>query len=158
MITTRPLSTSFDRMLTLNRALGQALGGTLAGRSWVPAMDVAELSDAYVIHAELPGVSPEQVELSFEQNVLTVRGDKPAGYPAPSEGEIRLFAAERVHGSFERAIRLPEFVDSEGIEARFDNGLLTVTVPKARAAQARKINIGVGTSRNGSRISEESGS
>lgn len=158
MITTRPFSTSLDRMLTLNRALGQALGAPLASRAWVPAMDVAELSDAYVINAELPGVNPEHVELSFEQNVLTVRGEKPAGFTAPSEGEIRLFAAERVHGSFERAIRLPEFVDSERIVARFDNGLLTVTVPKARAAQARKITIGVGTQRDDSRISEESGS
>ncbi len=142
MLNTRALGTSIDRMLTLNRAIDQALGNSIGSRAWVPAMDVAELSDAYVIHAELPGVNPEQVELSFEQNVLTVRGSKPAGFEVPSEGEIRLFAAERVHGSFERAIRLPEFVDADRIEARFDNGLLTVTVPKAKAAQARKIAIG----------------
>jgi HSP20 family protein len=58
-----------------------------------------------------------------------------------SEGETRLFAAERVHGGFERSVRVPEFVDSERIDARFSNGLLTITVPKAQAAQARKISI-----------------
>jgi HSP20 family protein len=52
-----------------------------------------------------------------------------------------LFAAERVHGGFERSVRVPEFVDSERIDARFSNGLLTITVPKAQAAQARKISI-----------------
>jgi HSP20 family protein len=141
LTTTRSLGTSLDRMLTLNRALDHAFGATPGSRAWVPAMDVAELSDAYVIHAELPGVSPDQVDVSFEQNVLTIRGSKPAGFDAPSEGELRLFAAERVHGSFERAVRLPEFVDAERIDASFANGLLTVTVPKAKAAQPRKINI-----------------
>ena len=153
MLNTRTLGTSIDRMLTLNRALDQAFGSTLGNRAWVPAMDVAELSDAYVIHAELPGVRPDQVELNFEQNVLTVRGTKPAGFELPGEGEIRLFAAERVHGSFERAIRLPEFVDADRIQAAFDNGLLTVTVPKAKAAQARKIAINANTG-NDARISE----
>ena len=131
MLNTRSLGTSIDRMLTLNRALDQAFGSSLGSRAWVPAMDVAELSDAYVIHAELPGVHSDQVELSFEQNVLTIRGNKPAGFETRDEGEIRLFAAERVHGSFERAVRLPEFVDAEHIEAKFNDGLLTVTVPKS---------------------------
>lgn len=145
MNTRSPLASSIDRMLTLNRALDQAFGGTAAGaRVWVPAMDVAERRDAYVVHAELPGVSPDQVDVSFEQNVLTIRGSKPASYNSATDGELRLFAAERVHGGFERAVRLPEFVDAERIEASFANGLLTVTVPKAKAAQLRKITVNVG--------------
>ncbi len=141
MINTRSLGSSLDRMLTLNRALDQAFNGVAGSRVWVPALDVAERGDAYVIHAELPGVSPDQVDVSFEQNVLTIRGTKPASFDVAAEGELRMFAAERVHGSFERSVRLPEFVDAEKIDANFANGLLTVTVPKAQAAQPRKITI-----------------
>jgi HSP20 family protein len=144
MNTRSPLGSSLDRMLTLNRALEQAFGGATGNRVWVPAMDVAERRDAYIVHAELPGVNPDQVDVSFEQNVLTIRGNKPASYNTTSDGELRLFAAERVHGGFERAVRLPEFVDADRIEASFANGLLTVTVPKAKAAQLRKITINAG--------------
>ena len=113
MLNTRSLSNSLDRMLTLNRALDQAFNGVGGSRVWVPAIDVAERGDAYVILAELPGVSPEQVDVSFEQNILTIRGSKPASFDVAAEGEVRVFAAERVHGSFERSVRLPEFVDAD---------------------------------------------
>ena len=141
MMNTRTLGTSIDRMLTLNRALDQAFNGLGASRVWVPALDVAERGDAYLVHAELPGVSPDQVDVRFEQNVLTIRGTKPASFDVSNDGEVRVFAAERVHGTFERSIRLPEFVDADRIDANFDNGLLTVTVPKAQTAQPRKIQI-----------------
>jgi len=141
MMNTRTLGTSIDRMLTLNRALDQAFNGFGSSRVWVPALDVAERGDAYVVHAELPGVSPDQVDVRFEQNVLTVRGTKPASFDVNNDGEVRVFAAERVHGTFERSVRLPEFVDAEKIDASFTNGLLTVTIPKAQAAQPRKIAI-----------------
>jgi HSP20 family protein len=140
MLTSRSLS-SLDRMLTLNRAFDEAFNGSLGSRVWVPAMDVAERGDAYIVHTELPGVHPEQVEVSFEQNVLTLRGSKPASFDSNNEGELRVFAAERVHGSFERSVRLPEFVDADRINAKFDHGVLTVTVPKAEAAKPRKIEI-----------------
>jgi HSP20 family protein len=113
MLNTRSLGSSLDRMLTLNRALDQAFSGVAGSRVWVPALDVAERGDAYVIHAELPGVSPDQVDVSFEQNILTIRGTKPASFDVAAEGEVRVFAAERVHGSFERSVRLPEFVDAD---------------------------------------------
>ena len=140
MMNTRALS-SLDRMLTLNRAFDQAFGGATGSRVWVPAMDVAERGDAYLVHVELPGVSPEQVEVSFEQNVLTIRGTKPTSFDVGSDGELRVFAAERVHGSFERAVRLPEFVDADRISARFDKGVLSVSIPKAETAKPRKIAI-----------------
>jgi HSP20 family protein len=141
MMNTRTLGTSIDRMFTLNRALDQAFNGVGGSRVWVPALDVAERGDAYLVHAELPGVSPDQVEVRFEQNVLTIRGSKPASFEVTNDGELRLFAAERVHGSFERSVRLPEFVDAERIDASFTNGLLTITIPKAQTAQPRRITI-----------------
>lgn len=141
MLTTRPYGSSLDRMMTLNRVFDHALNASAASRVWVPAMDVAERGDAYLVHAELPGVTPDSVEITFEQNVLTIRGNKPSAFDPQGDGETRVFAAERVHGGFERSVRLPEFVDADRIDAKFADGLLTVTVPKAQAAQARKISI-----------------
>ena len=143
MITTRSRNTTLDRMMSLNRALDQAFNAALTNdsRVWVPAIDVVEQKDAYLMYAELPGVDASQVDISFEQNVLTIRGTKRSAVEATNEGELRVYAAERVTGSFERSIRLPEFVDGEAIGADFTNGLLKVTVPKAKAAQARRIEI-----------------
>lgn len=139
---TRSLNSTLDRMLTLNRALDQAFtSGWTQDRVWVPAIDVVEKKDAYEVHTELPGVDASQIDVSFEQNVLTIRGTKGSKIEAGNGDELRVYAAERVTGSFERAIRLPEFVDGEHIAAKFENGLLTVSVPKAKAAQARKISI-----------------
>ena len=148
MLTSRSLSSTLDRMLTLNRALDEAFTRGLTGASarvWVPAIDVAEKNDAYLLHIELPGVDASAVEISFEQNVLTVRGTKQPSFDTQSQGELRVYAAERVSGTFERSIRLPEFVDADGITADFTNGLLTITVPKAQAAQARRIDIRAAT-------------
>jgi HSP20 family protein len=142
MLNTRSLS-SLDRMLTLNRVFDEALNSSSGSRVWVPDMDVVERNDAYLVYAELPGVNEEQVEVGFEQNVLTLRGTKPAGFDAGKEGELRVFAAERVHGSFERSVRLPEFVDADRITARFDHGVLAVTIPKAEAAKPRRITVEV---------------
>ena len=100
-------------MITLNRALDQAFtnGRRAQTRVWVPAIDVVEKKDAYLLYAELPGVDASQVDISFEQNVLTIRGTKQSAIDATNEGELRVYAAERVTGNFERSVRLPEFVD-----------------------------------------------
>jgi HSP20 family protein len=135
-------SFALDRVLTLNRAIDQAFGPTFTNRAWVPALDVVEKKDAYEVHAELPGVDKSQIDVKFEQNVLTIRGTKESKATAGKDAELRVYAAERASGSFERSIRLPEFVDGEHITATFENGLLTVSVPKAPKAQARKIAIG----------------
>ena len=159
MLTTRSRNTTLDRMMTLNRALDQAFNAALTGdsRVWVPAIDVVEQKDAYVMYAELPGVDASQVDISFEQNVLTVRGTKRSAIEASNEGELRVYAAERITGSFERSIRLPEFVDGDKISAQFQNGLLTILVPKAQAAQARRIEIKTDAPRQGEISSSANG-
>jgi HSP20 family protein len=142
MLTTRSFTSTLDRMMSLNRALDQALSTNWTdNRVWVPAIDVIEQKDSYVMYAELPGVDPSQIEITFEQNVLTVRGAKPSTVQASNDGEVRVYAAERVTGSFERSIRLPEFVDGDHIAAEFNHGLLKVLVPKAQAAQPRRIEV-----------------
>ena len=127
--------------MSLNRVFDQALGGAGSERAWVPAMDVAERGDSYVVNLELPGVDAEQVEVAFEQNVLTVRGTKPASHDPGADGEVRLFAAERLSGAFERSVRLPEYVDADRIDASFRDGLLAITIPKSQAARPRRIQL-----------------
>ena len=136
----------FDRMMTLTRAMDDALGSTAAGRGarsqlWLPVVDCYETENAFVIAADLPGVQPNQVDISFEQNTLTIAGHREPTVQAPEKGEIRLHLAERVSGQFARSIRLPEYVDAEKIDADYNSGVLTVTVPKAAAAKPRKISI-----------------
>ena len=142
MLTNRARNSTLDRMMTLNRALDQAFNSAWTdNRVWIPAIDVVEKKDAYLLYAELPGVDVSQIDISFEQNVLTIRGTKRASIDAQAEGEFRVYAAERVAGTFERSVRLPEFVDGESIGASFNDGVLMVTVPKAQAAQPRRIEI-----------------
>jgi HSP20 family protein len=152
MLTTRSLSSTLDRMLSLNQALDQAFAASHDGvsRVWVPALDVAERNDAYVVTLDLPGVDPRSVDVSFEQNVLTVRGTKPSTLASsPDAGEMRVYANERVTGAFERAVRMPEFVDGSAIAANCMNGVLEITVPKAKAAQPRKIEVRAAQPRTG---------
>ena len=134
-----------DRMLTLARAMDDQFGtgnSQLDSRGlWFPALDVYETESAYVVELDLPGVHPENVDLSFEQGTLTIRGQRGPTVKTPEKGELRVFSAERVSGSFIRSVRLPEYVDSEKIEATYDHGVLVVTIPKAAAARARKITI-----------------
>ena len=136
----------FDRMMTLSRAMDDAMGGAVSGRGarsqlWLPVVDCYETENAFVIAADLPGVDSNEVDISFEQNTLTISGARKATVQAPEQGELRLHLAERVSGQFARSIRLPEYVDAEKIDADYNNGVLTVTVPKAAAAKPRKIAI-----------------
>ena len=146
MLTGRSLNSALDRMITLNRFLDEALASSLNGsseasRAWVPALDVVERHDAYLIALEIPGVDPSTIDVNFEQNVLSVRGSKPMGFEIGKDTELRVYSAERVVGDFDRSVRLPEFVDGENIAAEFKHGVLFLTVPKIQAAQARKISI-----------------
>ena len=140
MLANRTFGFTLDRM---NRVLDQALTTDwTANQVWIPAIDIVEKKDAYVLYAELPGVDASQVDINFEQNVLTIRGTKTSSFDVAKDGELRVHAAERMRGTFERTVKLPQFVDGERITADFTNGLLTVTVPKAQAAQPRKIQVG----------------
>lgn len=136
---------TLDRMLTLNRVLDEALSnswnGSTGGQVWVPAIDVVERQDAYLIALEVPGVDPSTVDISFEQNILTVRGDKTHGLEVAKNADVRVHANERVSGTFQRSIRLPEYVDADNISADTLHGVLYLTVPKAPTARARKIQI-----------------
>ena len=145
MMTFRTLSPTLDRVFALNRELDRVFNGSSAStQSWTLPLDVIERADDYLVVADLPGVTPEQVDISFEHNTLTVRGTRQWPF-AGSDGELRVYSAERWAGSFERSVRLPEYVEGDRIEASFANGVLTITVPKAAAAKPRKITVQSGT-------------
>ena len=144
MITVSPLNGVFGRMATLNRAMEEVIGrseDSPFGQSWTPNMDAWETEQAFVVQLDLPGLTRDQVEVSFDRNSLTIRGTRTATIPAAEKGELRVFFAERSPGSFSRTLRFPQYVEASKIEAAFTNGVLTVTIPKSEAAKPRKIEV-----------------
>jgi HSP20 family protein len=117
----------------------QGNSGTL--RRWMPAMDLVETADHFVLRADLPGMSEEDVNLEVEDRVLTVSGERKAEHTESKEGYQRV---ERAFGSFSRSLTLPEGIDAEAVSASFDKGVLEVTIPKPEERKPRKISIGVG--------------
>ena len=144
MVTNRAAATPFNRIAftdAMNRVLPSSW---FQEHTWIPVADVVETKDAYLVFAELPGMEPSQVEMTFEKSVLTIRGTKPSVLETLAGAEARVYAMERPVGKFERSIRLPDFVDAERVSADLKHGVLTVTIPKAEAAQARRIDINAG--------------
>jgi HSP20 family protein len=114
--------------------------GRDAGRNgWVPPVDVQEDSKEIVLEVELPGVRPEDVEVTAENGVLTIRGEKRGRATEHDEG--RYHVVERTYGNFMRSFQLPNGADDRHIDAEFVDGLLVVHVPKAALAQPRRIEI-----------------
>lgn len=146
MLTVSPLNGVLSRMATLNRAMEEVIGradesNSGVGPYWTPNMDAWETEHDFVVQLDLPGLTPDQVEVNFDRNTLTVRGTRNATIPEVEKGEIRVFFAERYPGAFSRSLRFPQYVEASKIEASFNNGVLTVTVPKAETAKPRKIEI-----------------
>jgi HSP20 family protein len=147
MITVSPLNGVLSRMSSLSRAMDDVIGRTDdypngAGQYFIPALDAWETEQAFVVQLDLPGVATDQIDVSFDRNSLTVRGTRGATVPATDHSEMRVFVAERTPGSFARTLRFPQYVEASRIDAKLDNGVLTVTVPKTEAAKPRKIEIG----------------
>jgi HSP20 family protein len=143
----RPLET-MTSIRRLNSVLDEAFSswpfqaeesGALTS-AWLPACDVFENKDAVKIVAEVPGVSPEDVKLSLESNLLTIRGEKKQQAEEKNE---RVHRYERSYGTFERTFSLPTTVDPEKIVANYANGILTVTIPKVERARPREIPVKV---------------
>ncbi|HTR19773.1 MAG TPA: Hsp20/alpha crystallin family protein [Gemmatimonadales bacterium] len=126
----------------ISRLVNDALGGMdwqyrdSATAAWVPPVDVMEEKDGLRIMAELPGVKPEDVKISLEGNVLTIHGSK---QQLAEEHTERVHRYERTYGAFERTFTLPATVDANAIKARYEHGVLTVTLPKEEKAKPRQI-------------------
>ncbi len=106
--------------------------------AWAPTVDIFENKDNFVLEAELPGMTRDDFELSFENNVLTLKGERKFEKKTDEDNYHRI---ERAYGSFTRSFTLPPTVTVEGAKADFDNGILHVSLPKREEVKARKIEI-----------------
>ena len=123
-------------LLALHEQIGQLVGTDAPG--WAPPVDLYENAGAFVLTAEVPGLTRDQIEIHAEESRIVIRGERVAGQ-VPCEQFHRV---ERGHGRFSRAFMLSEPVDVESVSADIKDGLLTVTLPKAGGRGARKIDVG----------------
>jgi HSP20 family protein len=139
----------FFGLQRLNRILDEAFGsafpeqGNVITSTLFAPTDVSEDENALQLSMELPGVDPNDVRLSLENNVLTIRGEKRQQI---DENNERVHRFERIYGVFERTFVLPNTVDADKIEARFENGVLLVRIPKAERARPREIRVSTSAS------------
>jgi HSP20 family protein len=109
---------------------------------WIPAMDLVESEDHYVLHADLPGLSEQDINIELESGVLTISGERRSAHTQDKNGYRRI---ERAYGSFSRSLTLPDGVNADAVEASFDKGVLEVRIPKPEQIKPRKVSISVGS-------------
>lgn len=126
----------------MNRLFASAFSRTfddeLMSGAWTPSVDIYENKDQVVLEAELPGMKPEDVNISIENNVLTIQGERKFEKKEEKDNYHRI---ERRYGSFTRSFTLPPTIDPERITAEFDNGVLRLTMVKREEAKPRRIEI-----------------
>ena len=128
----------FERLSSLQDELERLFVSPLT--DWVPALDVYEDKDSFVVNTELPGLKREDINVSLQDGVLVVSGERKVEEKR-TEGEIR--RQERYYGKFQRTLTLPAPVAADKVKAQYKDGLLTVTVPKAEEAKPKKIDVSV---------------
>jgi len=106
--------------------------------SWIPAVDIKEEDKRFVLHADLPGIDPKDIDVTMEKGVLTIKGERVVEKEEEEGGYKRI---ERARGTFYRRFSLPDTADPEGIKASSKNGVLEVEIPKKEQVQPRKITV-----------------
>ena len=129
-----------DRLLEDAFVMPRSVMGQIASLGG-PALNAYEEGDHYVVEAQLPGMKPEDIDVSIEQGVLTIRGETTAG---EERKERNYLIREHRSGRFSRSLRLPESVDPDAVQATYEQGVLRLTLPKVDRAKARRIQIGSG--------------
>ncbi|MGH8400986.1 MAG: Hsp20/alpha crystallin family protein [Gammaproteobacteria bacterium] len=109
-----------------------------AATDWVPAVDIKEETERFVIHADVPGVDPKDIEVSMEDGILTLRGERKSETHEEKDGWRRV---ECVSGQFFRRFTLPDTADAEGVSAQGSNGVLEIVIPKQAKVQPRRITV-----------------
>ncbi len=133
--TRREFDRLFDRFFS-------NLGLSHTSQAWMPAVDVRETADEIQVSVELPGIAPEDVGVTVENGVLTISGEKKQEVVEGKE-DANYHVFERRYGRFERSFTLPRTVDAEKVKARFQNGVLHVSLPKLQEARPRRVQIEV---------------
>lgn len=150
------MRSQMDRLLNdfvgSSTGLAEGLAGGLTGGWQQLPLDVSESDDAYMVRASIPGVEPEELEISLQNNTLTIRGETKS--EQEREGE-RWHLRERRMGQFQRTISLPNNVEPDQVGAMYENGVLTLTLPKSQEAKPRRINVQQGSGQNSGRQTRE---
>lgn len=129
----------------MNRAFGLNLvpsddDSNVVTSGWMPAVDVKEEDQRFVISADVPGIAPEDIEVTMEHGMLTIKGERKL--ETRDEGDNGYRRIERVHGSFYRRFSLPDTADPEKVAAKGANGVLEIVIPKKAAVQPKRIKVG----------------
>ena len=133
----RTLQEEVNRLFSTN--LSRSFGDEGIGRgAWAPSVDIYENKDQIVLEAELPGMKQEDFDLSIENNIITLRGERKFEKTEETDNYHRV---ERSYGSFTRSFTLPQTVSAEGATADYSNGVLRVTLPKREETKARRIEV-----------------
>src|ERR671911_75396 len=138
------LRSAQDEMAQMSPTLAHALGlhgqpqGSGTATAWAPALDISERKDAYLVTVELPGVEADDLEITLEDGLLTIQGER---HFAHDSSEQQFHRVERRYGAFRRSITLPAHVMAEGIQASFEDGVLQIMVPKAEEAKPKRIQV-----------------
>ena len=138
----------FQDVLSLREAMNQLMEESFVrpttaqnGKNFVPALDLSETGEGYLVEAALPGVKPEDVEVTVENNVLTIKGET---RKETDDKQRNFHRVERRFGTFQRTIGLPTSVKADAIQASLTNGVLRLEIPKAEEVKSRKISVNVG--------------
>jgi len=122
-----------------NRSNEQAVGDSaITTSAWIPAVDIKEEINKFIIEADIPGVAPEEVDITIGNNVLTIKGERSSNNEIERDKYKRV---ERTHGSFYRRFSLPDTADLDNVSANGKNGVLLITIPKREVALDRKIEV-----------------
>jgi len=140
-----PVTNMFDEFDSMHNEIDRVFdrfrGGeydTGAVQNWLPAVDVMEQDNAFIIKAELPGVDKKDVKITVQNDVLTIKGEKKQ--ESEKKGE-NYHCTERLYGSFQRSFTLPATIASEKIDASYDNGVLVLNLPKLEEAKPKEIEV-----------------
>jgi HSP20 family protein len=128
----------FRDLRTMEDEFDRLMGRAFSRDTWMPALDVREAADRYEVHVDLPGLEPGDVNVTFEDGMLTISGKRQFNQEDKGDTWHRI---ERGFGTFARSLRLPQTADTERIDASFDRGVLTVAVPKTEQAKPRTIEV-----------------
>lgn len=133
-------------MEQLRREMGRMLeghssteeGSNIATSDWIPAVDIQETEKEFILHADIPGVEPDDIDVHMEDGMLSIKGERHSETKEEGEGYKRI---ERNRGTFYRRFSLPDTANADKISAKSNNGVLEITIPKQEKAQARKIKV-----------------
>jgi HSP20 family protein len=129
----------------INRVFGDVVGRTGEESNltpWAPAVDIYETENELVVKADLPDVNPQDLDIRVENNILTIRGERKFATKVNEDNYLRI---ERAYGSFSRSFSLANSVNSDAIKADYQNGVLTLSLPKREEAKPKQIKVSVGT-------------